>query len=140
MSTLFGKWKGSYTQVFEDGSEGKTKNFEMTLVEEEDEELSGEIIDISEGNRNPEKAKVSGFIMGDTISFVKIYPYLFFFNEKGELQTDKSKPHPEISYHGEIQENEISGEWDMEVGTMQFYSDFYSKLMSGTWKVERIRD
>jgi len=138
MSTIAGKWKGSYTQVSEDGSKGRTKSFEMILVEDDDDEVSGEILDTTEGNQNPEKAKVSGFIMGDTLSFVKQYPYLFFFNEKGELQIDESKPHPEINYHGEIKDNEIDGEWDMEIGTMQFYGDFYSKMMSGTWQVKKV--
>ncbi len=140
MSTISGKWKGTNTLVLEDGSEGRTKSFEMILIEEEDEEVSGEILDTTEGNQNPEKAKVSGFIMGDTLSFVKQYPYLFFYNEKGELQVDESKPHPEIHYHGEIKEDEIIGEWDMEVGTKQFYGDFYSKMMSGTWQVKKVNE
>ena len=113
MSTISGKWKGTNTLVLEDGSKGRTKSFEMILVEEEEEEVSGEILDTTEGNQNPEKAKVSGFIMGDTFSFVKQYPYLFFYNEKCELQVDESKPHPEIHYHGEIKDDEIIGEWDM---------------------------
>ena len=140
MSTISGKWKGTNTFVSEDGIEGRIKSFEMILVEEEDDEISGEIVDTTEGNQNPEKAKVSGFIMGDTLSFVKQYPYLFFYNEKGELQVDESKPHPEIHYHGEIKEDEIIGEWDMEVGTKQFYGDFYSKMMSGTWQVKKVNE
>ena len=140
MSKISGKWKGTYVTVSEDGDEGRTKSFEMTMTEEEDEEVSGEIVDTSEGNKNPENAKVSGFIMGDTLSFVKQYPYMFFFNETGELQTDESKPHPEIHYHGEIGENEISGDWDMEIGTKQFYGDYYSKMMAGTWQVKKMID
>jgi hypothetical protein len=138
MSAISGKWKGTYIYVAEDGTEGKTKSFDMTLREEEDDEFTGEIVDTSENSQNPEKATVSGFIMGDTLSFVKQYPYLFLYNEKGELQIDKSKPHPEINYHGEINENEIAGEWDMEIGTKQFYGDYYSKMMSGRWQVKKV--
>ena len=137
MSTISGKWKGSYTFVSEEGTEGRTKSFEMTIIEEEDDEITGEILDTTENNQNPKTAKVTGFIMEETLSFVKQYPYLFFYNEKGELQIDKSKPHPEIHYHGEFTENEISGEWDMEIGTAQFYGDFYSKMMSGIWQVKK---
>ena len=135
---ISGKWEGTYTFVSEDGNEGNTKSFEMTMTEEEDEEVSGEITDTSEGNQNPEKAKVTGFIMGDTLSFVKQYPYMFFYNDKGELQIDESKPHPEIHYHGEIKDNEISGEWDMEIGTQKFYGDYYAKIMAGKWQVKKV--
>lgn len=124
--------------VSEDGVEGQTKNFEMTIVEEEDDEITGDIVDTTKGSQNPEKAKVTGFVMGDTLSFVKQYPCMFFYNDKGELQIDESKPHPEIHYHGEIKDNEIIGEWDMEIGTMQFYGDFFSKMMSGIWQVRRV--
>ncbi len=138
MSTISGKWKGTYIYVSEDGTEGKSKSFDMILREEEDDEFTGEIVDTSENSQNTEVAKVNGFIMEDTLSFVKQYPYLFFYNEKGELQIDKSKPHPEIHYHGEIMENEIAGEWDMEIGTKQFYGDYYSKMMSGRWQVKKV--
>ena len=138
MGTITGKWIGTYTVLAEDGSEERTKSFEMILKEKEDEEFEGEIIDSSEKNRNPEKAKVTGFIMGDTVSFVKQYPFMFYYNEEGQLVTDESKPHPEINYQGEINENEITGEWDMEVGTMQFYGDYYSKMRSGVWQVKRV--
>ncbi len=138
MSTISGKWKGTYIYVSEDGTEGKSKSFDMILREEEDDEFAGEIVDTSENSQNTEVAKVNGFIMEDTLSFVKQYPYLFFYNEKGELQIDKSKPHPEIHYHGEIKENEIAGEWDMEIGTKQFYGDYYSKMMSGRWQVKKV--
>jgi hypothetical protein len=138
MSTISGKWKGTYIYVSEDGTEGKSKSFDMILREEEDDEFTGEIVDTSENSQNTEVAKVNGFIMEDTLSFVKQYPYLFFYNEKGELQIDKSKPHPEIHYHGEIKENEIAGEWDMEIGTKQFYRDYYSKMMSGRWQVKKV--
>ena len=138
MSAITGKWRGSYTAVAEDGSEGKTKSFDMVLVEEEDDEFSGEIVDTSESSQHSEKATVSGFVMGDTLSFVKQYPYLFLYNEKGELEIDRSKPHPEINYHGEMTENELSGEWDMEIGTQQFYGDFYAKVMSGKWQAKKV--
>ncbi len=138
MGTISGKWKGTYTFVPEDGSQGRTKSFEMTIREEDDEEVSGEIVDISDNSQNPEKAKLSGFIMEATLSFVKQYPYMFFYNEKGELQIDESKPHPEIHYHGEIRENEISGDWDMEIGTQKFYGDYYAKIMAGTWQAEKV--
>jgi len=138
MSTITGKWRGTNTSVSEDGVEGRTKSFDMVLTEEEDDEFTGEIIDTSESNQNPEKATVSGFIMGDTLSFVKQYPYLFLYNENGELEIDKSKSHPEIHYHGEIKDNEITGEWDMEIGTKQFYGDYYSKMMSGRWQVKKV--
>ncbi len=138
MSTISGKWKGTYIYVSEDGTEGKSKSFDMILREEEDDEFAGEIVDTSENSQNTEVAKVNGFIMEDTLSFVKQYPYLFFYNEKGELQIDKSKPHPEIHYHGEIKENEMAGEWDMEIGTKQFYGDYYSKMMSGRWQVKKV--
>jgi hypothetical protein len=112
----------------------------MVLTEEEDDEFTGEIVDTSENSQNPEVAQVTGFIMEGNLSFVKQYPYMFFYNEKGELQIDKSKPHPEIHYHGEIKDNEIDGEWDMEIGTRQFYGDYYSKMMSGTWQVKKVVD
>jgi hypothetical protein len=140
MSIISGKWAGTYTTVSEDGTEGETRSFEMILVEEEDDEFIGEFIDSSESNQKHEAAKVTGFIMGDTLSFVKQYPYLFKYNENGELEVDKTKPHPEINYHGEMEGNEISGEWDMEIGTMQFYGDYYSKMMSGKWQVKKVDD
>jgi len=137
MSIISGKWAGTYTTVSEDGTEGETKRFDMILTEEEDDEFTGEIFD---SNQKHEAAKVTGFIMGDTLSFVKQYPYLFKYNENGELEVDKTKPHPEINYHGEMEGNEISGEWDMEIGTMQFYSDYYSKMLSGKWQVKKVID
>lgn len=138
MSTISGKWAGTYTPVSEDGTEGRTKSFDMVLIEEEDDEFTGEIVDTSEISQNPEKAAVTGFVMGDTLSFVKQYPYLFQYDEKGELLIDKSKPHPEINYHGEMGEDEMNGEWDMEIGTSQFYGDFYSKMMSGRWLAKKV--
>jgi len=137
MSTISGKWRGTYTSVSEDGTEGRTKSFEMTIVEE-DEEFTGEIVDTSEGNQTPGKAEVTGFIMGDEVSFVKQYPSLFYYNEKGELQIDESKPHPEIHYQGEIKDDEIAGVWDMEIATTQVVGDFYSKMLSGRWQVKRL--
>ena len=140
MSAITGKWAGTYTAVSEDGTEGETKSFDMVLTEEEDDEFTGEIVDSSDSDQKHEAAKVTGFFMGDTISFVKQFPYLFKYSENGELEIDKTKPHPEINYHGEMEGNEISGEWDMEVGTKQFYGDYYSKMMSGKWQVKKVID
>ena len=53
MSTISGKWKGTNTFVSEDGIEGRIKSFEMILVEEEEDEISGEIVDTTEANQNP---------------------------------------------------------------------------------------
>ena len=48
MSTITGTWRGTYTAVSEDGTEGRTKSFDMVLTEDEDEEFFGEILDTSE--------------------------------------------------------------------------------------------
>lgn len=138
MDKLNGKWLGSYTIDPEFGQDDKVFNFELTL-HVDDDDVSGEIKDISESEQSPGIAKVTGFVDDNEISFIKQYPALFLRNDHDEIIIDKSKEHPEIHYHGHISDNSMEGNWDMEAGVLFKVGEFHSQLISGKWKIERIK-
>ena len=136
MDNLSGKWTGSYTfdpEFSEDNTENK---FELTLTVDDDD-LTGEVIDITDDEKPPVRAKIEGFMDEDEISFIKKYPSLVLKNELNETLVDKEKEHPDIHYHGTIQENYIEGTWDMELGVVLQAGQYYSQMITGTWKMEK---
>lgn len=139
MDKLNGKWLGSYSFDPELGQDDKVFNFELTLQVDDEDDISGEIKDISENDQSPGVAKVTGFVDDNEISFIKQYPALFLRNDVGEIIIDKTKEHPEIHYHGVISENSMEGEWDMEAGVLFKVGEFHSQLISGKWKMEKVK-
>ncbi len=138
MDTLNGKWLGTYSIDTELEQDVKEFRFELNL-RVEDDDISGEINDISEKDQSPGIAKITGFIDDNEISFIKQYPALFLRNEDGEIIIDKTKEHPEIHYHGVISENSMEGEWDMEAGVLFKVGQFHSQLITGSWKIEKVQ-
>lgn len=139
MDKLNGKWLGTYSIDNELEQDDKVFSFELTLHVDEEEDISGEIKDITENEQSPGIAKVTGFVDDNEISFIKQYPALFLRNEQGETIIDKTKEHPEIHYHGVISDDSMEGEWDMEAGVLFKVGQFHSQLISGKWKMDKIK-
>lgn len=140
MSDLNGTWKGSYTLDPEFESEQSEHPFEMTLQVDDEEEISGEIRDMVGDDRAPRVAALTGFIDEGEISFIKQYPYLLLRNDKNETIIDESKAHPEIHYHGLINDNIIEGSWEMEAAVLFAAGSYHSQLVTGKWKIEKAEE
>jgi len=140
MSSLNGKWKGKFSYDAEFDDNNTEHYFEMTLQVDEEDDISGEIRDLRAEEGFPGPAKITGFIDGEDISFIKQYPHLFLLNEKREVIIDKTKPHPEIHYHGSITEEGISGEWDMEAHVLFKVGEYHSQMLFGSWELKKIAD
>lgn len=138
MDKLNGKWLGSYSFDPEFQQDDKVFSFELTL-HVDDDDVSGEIKGVSENEQSPGIAKVTGFVDDNEISFIKKYPALFLRNDLNEIIIDKSKEHPEIHYHGVISDNSMEGEWDMEAGVLFKVGEFHSQLISGKWKIDKLK-
>lgn len=140
MSKLNGKWIGTYSidPEFQTKEEDIEFKFELTLEVDIEEDLSGEIKDITEGEQSPGIAKVTGFVDENEISFIKQYPSLFLRNDKSEIIIDKSKEHPEIHYHGEISGDSMEGSWDMEAGVLFKVGEYHAQIISGKWKANKL--
>ena len=88
---------------------------------------------------NPDKATLTGFIDGDTISFVKQYASYHYQDENGQTIIDKSVPVPEINYFGTYnkQDNTFSGDWDMVLGSQQIAGSWLDESCGGTFIMKR---
>lgn len=140
MDSLNGKWKGKYTfDEPEADHENKEHHFEMTMFVDDDD-VTGEIKDISENDQTPGLATVGGFIDGDEISFIKQYPFLHLKNELNETIVDNSKQHPEIHYHGVVNEELIIGTWEMEAAVIMSAGQYHSKMINGKWELRKEED
>jgi hypothetical protein len=135
MNDLNGLWKGSYTFDPEFEMESKERLFELTLQVDDDDEIRGEIRDMPENDQDPRVAALTGFIDDGEISFIKQYPFLLLRNEKNETIMDERKPHPEIHYHGEINDSGMEGTWEMEAAVLFAAGSYHSKLVTGKWKM-----
>ncbi len=140
METLNGLWRGSYTFDPEFENENLERFFELTLQVDDDDEISGEIRDSVDGDQVHRVATLSGFIEEEEISFIKQYPYLLLRNEKNETIVDESKAHPEIHYHGEINESGIEGTWEMEAAVLFAAGSYHSQLVTGKWKMVKAEE
>ncbi len=140
MNTLNGLWKGSYTFDPEFESEQEERFFELTMQVDDEEEIKGEIRDIVDDVQAPRVAALTGFIDDGEISFIKQYPFLLLRNEKNETIVDESKAHPEIHYHGEINDSGIEGSWEMEAAVLFAAGSYHSQLVTGKWKIVRAEE
>ena len=140
MKTLNGLWKGSYTLDPEFESESPDHYFELTLHVDDEEEVTGEIRDKVPNDQAPRVAALSGFIDDGEISFIKQYPFLHLINEKNESVIDESKAHPEIHYHGIINNSVIEGTWEMEAAVLFAAGSYHSQLVTGKWKIVKAEE
>jgi len=140
MKILNGIWKGSYTFDPEFESEHLERHFEMTLIVDDEDEVSGEIRDEVTDDQAPRVAALTGFIDEGEISFIKQYPFLLLRNEKNETIIDESKTHPEIHYQGIISESGIEGSWEMEAAVLFAAGSYHSQLVTGKWKIVKAEE
>ncbi len=140
MESLNGKWRGKFTfDNPETDYENLEHHFEMTMAVDDDD-VTGEILDIEDNDQSPGRATVDGFIDGDEISFIKQYPSLHLKNELNETIIDKNKQHPEIHYHGVINDESISGTWEMEAAVIMSAGQYHSKMIDGKWELRKIEE
>lgn len=135
MNNLNGRWRGSYTFDPEFESESRERFFELTMQIDNDDEIRGEIRDMPDHDQDPRVAALTGFIDEGEISFIKQYPFLLLRNERNETIMDESKPHPEIHYHGEINDSGMEGTWEMEAAVLFVAGSYHSQLVTGKWKM-----
>ena len=140
MNNLNGRWRGSYTFDPEFESESQERFFELTLQVDDDDEIRGEIRDMPDHDQDPRVAALTGFIDDGEISFIKQYPFLLLRNEKNETIMDESKPHPEIHYHGEINDSGMEGTWEMEAAVLFAAGSYHSQLVTGKWKMVKVAE
>ncbi len=58
-------------------------------------------------------------------------------NELNETIIDNKKPHPEIHYHGVINDEIISGTWKMEAAVIMSAGQYHSKMINGKWELRK---
>lgn len=128
---LNGNWNGIYYQ----NEQGV--RFNMSL-KDTNGIIEGTCSDNENDGGNPEFANVSGFVEGEIVSLVKIYPCLWYYDENGNIMHDKNQKHPEIRYYGRIKENKIIGTWEMELNEKSFGYGYFAEVIQGTWEMTKI--
>jgi hypothetical protein len=135
---LTGCWKGFFSYGPEYGEElfNQKVNF-MLHLKANGKEFEGTSVDIEGVGANFETATIKGFVEGDLISFVKQYPFDHFFNEDGSVQTDTSKPQPEIHYTGHYHERKkiFIGDWEMVIHSEPYGKGWIEESCTGQWEM-----
>ncbi len=132
-------WKGHFTYL--DGyDEDMYRSVEFTVeINIEDSVFTGYSWDEESRSSFNSPAKIKGFFDGDTVSFVMSYPCLYYKNENGQIELDKSKKHPEIHYYGRLSQDgkKISGEWEMTEYISETIDGLIESFSTGSFMIEK---
>lgn len=139
---FIGQWAGFFDYGPQYGSElhGEKVSFRLYIKFYWDGQFIGECVDYDGVGSNFEKATINGFLDGDFISFIKRYTHFLGFDESGNPIEDESKPHPEIYYQGQYNQNRKAfiGSWEMQIENSSFDEKSEIEISSGKW--EAIKD
>ncbi len=140
MTNMIGIWDGEvvYGPAYLDIA-GKLLLFEMLITEADEESFVGISKDIGGVGVSPDEAKISGFAINNTISFIKKYKRFHFFSEEGEILFDDNKKGVEIVYSGIYNEFEkkFEGEWEIVISSEQVGENWLDESCAGTWSIKK---
>ncbi|MCE3294510.1 MAG: hypothetical protein K0R65_224 [Crocinitomicaceae bacterium] len=122
-------WKGFFEYKLD---EELTEKVDFWLdLSFKDNNFSGYSVDReTKGLFEDGSVSVEGFIDGNLISFVKKYPYNYFFNEKtSRFEIDPSTKNHEVKYEGYFYPEKKKYEGTYRVG---------SKNYSGSWEMGKM--
>ena len=132
---IVGLWNGKYTYDSEE-FDGVSIRFSLSINFKEGE-ITGECYESVDDGGIPVPAKIKGFIDGRKISLVKQYPYLIYIDETGKYRKDETQPHPEIHYHGEVENGEANGTWEMNINSCGQGEDIVVEQITGKWEMKK---
>jgi len=140
------KWKGHFTYVNE--LEGGTifENevpFEMDLIFNKNS-FSGTTIDEETKGLFDRPITVNGFVEGEEISFIVMYPYNYYVTEEGKIVVDFDNDYPGCEYEGkyDTDESKFAGEWTLVIDEFkegQFQPDYIQEFLSGNWEMRKVK-
>ena len=133
-----GKWAGEYTygDDYIESLRGKCVAFEIdiTLV---NGLIQGHCTDAEATPHFEQPALIEGSILGQTISFVKRYPYYWQHEEKGQRFLPKL-PSQEILYSGQFTNEQFEGEWEITSTLPDVQGGFIAYKGSGRWFMKKL--
>ena len=114
--TYIESWEGYFLYPVEDENYDISKkvNFHIN-VEIINDSFTGHHSDEESACLFDKDGSIKGYFEDDFISFVLIYPYLYYIDEEGHQKVDRAKNHPEIHYYGNFNKetNSYIGSWEM---------------------------
>jgi hypothetical protein len=110
---FLGKWVGVYTYGEDCAAplRGKKVLFEIHITSQNGF-ITGDCIDEEATPHFKEPARIEGSVHGNTISFVKRYPYYWQNEENGPRFLPKL-PSQEVHYSGQFINGQFEGEWEV---------------------------
>jgi hypothetical protein len=134
-------WKGFFT--YQEGYESIDQYLEVDFSMEltfTDNSFTGISSDSESAAFFDKPATVKGFIVENTISFVKNYPCNYYKNENGEIVLDRDSKHPDIFYLGFFDEDKkcFSGTWEMTLYEEAYGDDFLEEIANGEFEMRRV--
>lgn len=143
MVELTGRWKGLFTLGQEYGeAEGQATSFILFLEENEKGQFKGKSVDYDGYAENYNPASITGYMQGNTISFIKQYPFAYDVDEEGQTVYYQDKKHPEIHYEGryDLKIGKFSGNWEMVTFIIPMGENDLEQLLRGKWEMRKDED
>ena len=137
-STDFQNWFGffTYKEVNEETEHEIKVDFSIK-INIEGNSFTGTSFDKESVNYFDTPAKIKGFMDNEKMSFVMKYPYHYYTDEYGQIQTDKNSEHPDIHYLGFFNEekNQVEGTWEMALYSESYLDGFLEEVISGRFEM-----
>ena len=131
------KWEGHFQYPIEDENYDQPKKVNFHIEAEIlNDSFYGKHSDEESAPLFDKDGTIKGYFEDDFISFVLIYPYLYYIDEKGHQKVDRSQTHPEIHYYGNYikETNSYIGTWEM---FEEFEDEFEGSMIErteGAWE------
>ena len=137
-STYFQNWFGFFT--YEESNEETKQEIKVDFtlkINIEGNSFTGTSFDKESINCFDNPAKIKGFMDNEKISFVMKYPYHYFTDKYGQIQTDKNSEHPDIQYLGFFnkEKNQVEGTWEMTLYSESYLDGFLEEVISGRFEM-----
>jgi hypothetical protein len=143
---LQGRWEGFYTYGSQYPAAYRKMKVPFVLkLQIENNIVSGTCTDHYTEQYFRQPATIEGILDGNTISFIKKYPFFLGINENGQVYTDESVPASEVHYVGQLRRKLFSkrytaqGDWDIsgsfrdEKGNAMYYTN------DGKWNMRQVK-
>ena len=140
---ITGIWVG--TAIYGDGYEkiaGRRNDFMLNIIET-DGEITGSLIDQECVFVFKSSIPVSGFRQGETLSFSRNYPYIYYVSEKpGHFYADKKSTPYEVLYSGEYNADKayFVGAWELATNIVKTGTVYENEQGYGRWLMRRPTD
>ena len=137
---ISGKWVG--TAIYGENygkAAGKRNDFMLDIVEEEGE-ITGSVIDQECVFVFKSAISVTGFHHDETLSFIRNYPFKYYFAEEdGLFCIAENKVPYEVNYMGEyVPDKEyFAGVWELATNVVKTGTPYQQEQGSGNWAMRR---